>query len=158
VTGTGTAGCEVDLTGHTRPSTTNKVLRKTTVGSDGSFALTIYPPADTVLYAQSRGAKASPLRGVNVRFRVSLKVAKTGTRALTFSGNVAPGRSDVPVTVYRSNGSSYVKVGSTTTTSNGTWSLAHTFGGTGSFTFYALGETTADNDSNRSALTKATIS
>jgi hypothetical protein len=158
VTGTGVAGCKVQLIGKTRPATTNKVLRTATVADNGRFALDIYPPANTDLYAKSENASASTLTSVNVRFILSMKITRTAVKTLHFEGGVAPGRSGVAVDVFRSTGSRYTKVGTAKTLSNGTWSLTHAFGGTGRFTFYALVNTTTDNDSNRSPLVQATIS
>ena len=110
--------------------------------------------ADTAVVAGEQDVTVT----VNVRFLVSLKATRIGTRVERFEGGVAPGRANVPVTVYRQTSSGNVKVGTTLTESDGSWSLVQQFSGTGTFSFFAVAQTTADNDSNRSAIVRATIS
>ena len=157
VTGTGGPGCSVQVLAYTRPSTTYRVVRTGTIADNGTFAFTLYPPSNTRVYAKSDGASNSKSTTVNVRFLVGMKVTRVGVRTYRFEGGVGPGTAGVHVTVYRSSSSGNVKVGTTDTTSNGGWSLVHQFSGSGRVTFFAVAQTTANNDSNRSALVQASV-
>ena len=158
ITGTGLPGCHVQVLGYTRPNTTYKVVRTGTVADNGKFSFTVYPPSNTRVYARSQGANDSKSTTVNVRFVVSLKVTRVGVKTYRFEGGVGPGSTGVHVTVYRTSTAGTFKVGSADTASGGAYSLVHQFSGTGTFSFYAVAETTTNNDSNRSALVQSSIS
>jgi hypothetical protein len=157
VSGTGGPGCSVQVLGYTRPSSTYRVVRTGTIGDSGTYAFTLYPPSNTRVYAKSDGASDSKTTTVNVRFLVSMKVTRVGVRSYRFEGGVGPGAPGVHVTVYRSSNAGNVKVGTADTASNGAWSLVHQFSGSGTVTFFAVAETTANNDSNRSALVQTSV-
>jgi hypothetical protein len=157
VSGTGGPGCSVQVLGYTRPNTTYRVIRTGTIGDNGSYAFTLYPPSNTRVYAKSDGASDSRTTAVNVRFLVSMTVTRLGVRSYRFSGGVGPGAAGVHVTVYRSSNAGNLKVGTADTASNGAWSLVHQFSASGTVTFFAVAETTANNDSNRSALVQTSV-
>jgi hypothetical protein len=157
VSGTGGPGCSVQVLGYTRPNTTYRVIRTGTIGDNGSYAFTLYPPSNTRVYAKSDGASDSRTTAVNVRFLVSMTVTRLGVRSYRFAGGVGPGAAGVHVTVYRSSNAGNLKVGTADTASNGAWSLVHQFSASGTVTFFAVAETTANNDSNRSALVQTSV-
>jgi hypothetical protein len=157
VSGTGGPGCSVQVLGYTRPSSTYQVVRTGTISDSGTYAFTLYPPSNTRVYAKSDGASDSKTTTVNVRFVISMKVTRVGVRSYRFEGGVGPGAPGVHVTVYRSSNAGNIKVGTADTASNGAWSLVHQFSASGTVTFFAVAETTANNDSNRSALVQTSV-
>jgi hypothetical protein len=109
------------------------------------------------VFARSEGANNSTTAAVNVRFVVGMTITRVGVRTYRVEGGVGPGSEGVQVTVFRASSTGTARVGTVGTASNGAWSLVHQFSGTGTFTFYAVASTTANNDSNRSPLVQATV-
>lgn len=155
--GKATAGCTVDLWAYTRPGTTYQRVKSVTAASNGAFSFTIYPAGNTRAFVRGAGTKDSPTDSVDVREVVSIKASKLGTRSYRFAGGIGPAGLQT-ITVYRVSGSSLVKVGSVASDSTGAWQLDHTFGGTGTFTFYAVGTKTENNAAGTSPRISVTIS
>jgi hypothetical protein len=155
--GRATAGCTVDLWAYTRPGTTYQRVKSVTAASNGAFSFTIYPAGNTRAFVRGAGTKDSPTDSVDVREVLSIKASKVGTRSYRFAGGIGPAGLQT-ITVYRVSGSSLVKVGSVASDSTGAWQLDHTFGGTGTFTFYAVGTKTESNAAGTSPRISGTIS
>jgi hypothetical protein len=155
--GRATAGCTVDLWAYTRPGTTYKRVRSVTASSAGTYSFTIYPAGNTRAFVRSPGTKDSLTDSVDVREVVSIKASKLDTRRYRFAGGIGPAGLQT-ITVYRVSGSSVVTVGSVASDSTGAWQLDHTFGGTGTFTFYAVGTKTQDNAAGTSPKISVTLS
>ena len=152
----GAPGCLATLYAATRPSTTYKVAHTAVTGPNGYATFSIAPVSNTLLYATTEGGTASPKTSVNVRYRISLQVTRVATNTMRFQGGVTPGGGGTVVDVWRSGSNGNVKVGTTRTASNGGWSLQKQLP-RGTYTFFALVATTANNDGNRSPYTQATV-
>jgi hypothetical protein len=142
VSGTAEPGAELELLAYSRPSTTFVVARRGVTG-DGRFTFRVTPGTNTRLFVRatgSSGTRSSSSVVVNVRSRVSIAAARTGSRAYRFSGSVLPRRGGVLITVYR-----------------GTWSLQRTFTGTGTFPFTARAAANPNNAAGQSGATTVTL-
>lgn len=138
VTVRATPNSVVDLFAYSRPSTTFRVVRSATVGTDGSADFRVVPPTNTRLFAQQRGCNAGVSIVLNVRTTLSLSVVRNGTRSYTFSGDSLPARSGgLIVSLYRitNSGSQVLTSQARANTTNGEYTINRRFTGTGRFGF-----------------------
>lgn len=146
ITATGAGGLKVtaapnsviDLFAYSRPSTTYRVVRSATVGTDGVASFLITPPTNTRLYAQQRSCTAGSSVVLNVRTQLSLEVKRNGTKDYTFSGDSLPARSGgLIISLYRITpaGGQVLTSQVRANASNGQWSLRRVFTGAGRFGF-----------------------
>ncbi len=157
---TGRPGVLVDVRAYTRPSTTYRTVRTLRLGSDGLASTVLTPPSNTRLLVQERGCDAGPSSVLHVASSVSLDQRRTGTRSYVFSGNSLPKRAGgLVVSLYRvdAQGREVLTGRTRSSASNGTWSYARTFSGTGRFDFVARIAKDASNDAGKSAVRRVTI-
>lgn len=136
----GAAGTVVDLFAYTRPSTTFRVVRTGTLGSDGGLRFGLRPPANTRLYAVRRGCGRSQDVVLNVATALTLAVERVGPRRYVFSGDSLPARSGgLIVSLYRStdDGREVLTAQVRADAQDGTWRMLRTFTGSGRFGFVA---------------------
>jgi hypothetical protein len=157
LTGKGLPGCKVTLYGAVRPNTKYTPFATGTIADNGTFGITIKPTANAKFVATSQGSKSSAVQSLNVRRIVTLKIIRIATRTYRFEGTVDPKLAGVPITVFRTANGQTVKVGFTRSNSKGLWATNVKFPANTTYVFYALGDTTADNDSNRSGLMKVAV-
>ena len=134
----GSSGTVVDLLAYSRPSTEYDVVRTVTVGADGTVGVTVRPGTNTRLYARQQGCTGGTSVVLNVRTALTLAVARTGTRAYTFSGRSIPARTGgLIVSLYRigADGQPVLTAQTRANATTGAWSLPRTFTGTGRFDF-----------------------
>ena len=158
---TGTPNSVIDLYAYTRPATAYRVVRSAELGNSGTTAFTVVPPANTRLYAQQRGCPQSLSQVLNVRTKLSVTAARTGTRTYTFSGSSAPTRvGGLIVSLYRvtSDGRQILTSQTRASAGNGTFSLSRTFLGTGRFGFVVRTGQDITNAPGASAIRSVTIS
>ncbi|MDT7572544.1 MAG: hypothetical protein QOE05_2718 [Actinomycetota bacterium] len=135
------ANSVVDLVAYSRPSTTFTVVRTATVGATGVVTWKIGPLSNTRLYAQERGAAATPQTVLNVAPGLSLSATRTGTRTYVFSGSSIPARTGgLVISLYRFTDATHSVLTAQTKADpkTGKWSLRRTFTGTGQFSFVVL--------------------
>ncbi len=141
VTVTAKPGAQVELLAYSRPSTTFRVVRTATVGSNGTAVFAVRPPTNTRLYGRVKGCTPDPAAVstvLNVRTALSLFVTRTGTRAYTFSGDSLPARPrGLIVSLYRvtSTGQQVLTSQTRASATDGEWTIERTFTGTGRFGF-----------------------
>ena len=141
VTVSGPAGRQIELFAYSQPSTTYRVVRTGTLGSNGTISFTVRPPTNTRLYAQIVGCDTDDVRFsrvLNVRTTLSLFVARNGKQDYTFSGDSLPARpGGLIVSLYRftSSGSRVLTAQARANSSTGDWVIRRVFTGTGRFDF-----------------------
>ncbi|MCU1600022.1 MAG: hypothetical protein JWO22_731 [Frankiales bacterium] len=148
----------MDLYAFTQPDRSYQKVRTLVVGSDGTFSASVYPGGNTRAFVRAPGLADSPSDFVNVREVVSFQANRIGTRTYRFAGGVGPADGQT-VSVYRTDGKGgLVLVGrAPLSTSNGGWTLKHTFGGTGTFQFFAVATKTQSNAAGSSPVIQVGI-
>lgn len=133
-----TRGSTVDLYAYSRPSTAYAFIKSGVVTQDGTVTFQVRPSTNTRLYAQQRGCTAGASVVLNVRTALTIAVVRTGVRSYVFSGDSIPARSGgLIVNIYRVNpdGTQVLTAQTRASTSDGSWSVARRFTGTGRFGF-----------------------
>lgn len=156
VSGRAEPGAQLELLAYSRPSTTYAVVRRA-VTSDGAYAFQVTPGTNTRLYLRSTtsgGSADSTSAVIDVRSRVSLTVARTGTRTYRFSGSVLPRRGGVRISIYRG---SVLSSSAVSTASDGTYAVLRTFTGTGTFPFTARAAASGNNAAGASRPVTVTV-
>lgn len=138
LTVSGDPGQTVDLFAYSQPSTTYRVVRSATLGSDGTAGFSVRPPTNTRLYAQQRGCAAGPSVVLNVRTALTLTAQRLGTRLYRFAGDSLPARpGGLIVSLYRETptGREVLTAQARADGATGEWTLDRRFTGTGRFGF-----------------------
>lgn len=131
-------GQVVRLLAYSRPSTTYRVVREGTTGSDGRVAFTLRPLTNTRLYASEQDCQASASQVVQVRSALSLDSTRVGVRDVVFRGRAVPVRTGQLVSLYRvTQAGRQVLTAQARVQGSGAWSLRRVFSGTGRFGFVA---------------------
>lgn len=126
VSGRAEPGSVLEVCAYTRPATTYRVVRSTTVGPDGSWHVEVRPAANTRLYARSTtpgGSADSPSAALAVRSVVQIAVTRVGAGRYRVNGTLMPVRGAVPVTLVRDVGGRVRVLGRTRTNAMGTYEL-----------------------------------
>ena len=103
MTVTAPEGTDVELRAYSRPSTTFRQVRSSTVGASGRVAFDVTPGTNTRILAACTGQSGtdSRVRVISVRTALSLTVVRNGRRDYTFQGRILPRRSGQQITLYR---------------------------------------------------------
>jgi hypothetical protein len=154
------SGVTVDLYAYTRPSTTFRLVRTATTGTDGLAVFELRPPANTRLYAQKRGCAPGPQVVLEVATALTLGVERVGARTYRFSGDSLPARpGGLVVSLYRvgSDGREVLTAQARADAASGEWQLVRTFTGTGRFGFVARTGADVQNAAGRSTMRTALV-
>ncbi|MCW2666491.1 MAG: hypothetical protein JWN57_1453 [Frankiales bacterium] len=138
----GAPGSTVDLLAYTRPSTSYQVVRSGTVAADGTLAFpALAPPANTRLYARTRGCPANPAddsQVLHVRTTLTLTASRLGAKSYEFSGAALPARpGGLVVSLYRiaADGRQVLAAQTRASATTGGWTIRRTFTGSGRYGF-----------------------
>jgi hypothetical protein len=144
-------GATVVLMAATRPSTTLRVVRRTTASPSGYVAFTVYPNAATELrLATPAGLVGAPVV-LGVRSHVSLAAAKTVVpRTYRFTGRLLPGRTQA-VSLYQRTATGRRLLASGTSQADGTYSIVRRFLVPGPLDVQAVSQADALNAEGSSA-------
>ncbi|MCU1693653.1 MAG: hypothetical protein JWM64_2744 [Frankiales bacterium] len=156
----GPPGTAVELLAYSRPSTTYVVVRRGTLGDEGSIGFDVRPGTNTRLRARTSGVAASesPSVVVSVAATPSLSVTRTGPRTYAFSGRVMPARAGQGVALYRlDTAGRETRTAVATTDASGTWRVTRRFTWTGTFGFLARTGTSLTNVAGSSGVRLATV-
>jgi hypothetical protein len=160
ITGSTDPGVTVELWVRSRPASSYRLTRTATAASDGSYLFTVTPSTTTDLYARAVRADqtaTSRVATLPVRSAVSLAVSRTRTLTYRFSGSVLPHRGGIRISVYCRSGSGVALVSSTTTASNGSWSITRRFSKGATYTLYAVAAATSNNAAGTSSSYRASL-
>jgi len=137
VTVTGTPGSIIELQAYSRPNTTYGVVRRGTIGENGTIIFRVLPGTNTRLFAAVTGqtGNESPSVVINVRTALSLTVVRNGSLDYTFQGRILPRRAGQLITLYRVDNGREIITSQIKTDNTGTYFIRRVFVGQGTFGF-----------------------
>ena len=156
LSGAAEPGQVVELWAYSRPSTTFRLVRTTTVAPSGRYTFSVTPPTDTRLRVRVTGLD-SESTVLGVQHLVRMSATRTGTRAYRFAGTVFPKRAAVRVDVLARTPSGLRLLARTRTGADGRWSLDRAFSGTASWEVVARSAPDGLNRSGTSAPGRVTV-
>ena len=134
-------GRAVSLEGYARPNSTYTTLRTPAQpAADGTLRFTVQPTTNTRLRIRvEHCAEPGTSQVLIVHPRLSLQVARVGTRHYVFTGSIVPGRVNAGRSVslfYRTASGATLRRGFTTISADGTYRFDIRFSGTGRLSFF----------------------
>lgn len=146
---TGAPGAAVELWAYSRPTTWYSLVRRGVLDATGRASFDVAPRGNTRLYARVAG-RLTHTTTVDVAQTATLSISRV-PGAYRFSGQVAPARAGVEVTLMRKPAVGPAVVASRARTdSAGRYRIDRRFGEAGTYGFYVDTRVTADNTEGRS--------
>jgi hypothetical protein len=154
---TGAPGAAVELWAYSRPTTSYSLVRRGVLDAEGRASFEVAPRGNTRLYARVAGRNTATTT-VDVAQTATLSISRTSGGAYRFSGQIAPARAGVEVTLMRKPAVGPAVVASRALTdAAGRYRIDRRFGESGTFGFYVDTRVTADNLAGRSPSYTVTV-